>query len=160
MAIQTITYTDKVYLNENVDIPAINKVRDVDMNEIKSVVNNNADIVQDIIDAEVYSTSEVKTNKVWVNNKPIYRKIVFLNTNLTNGNKISLTGIDKDELIRINAIHKKNSNNYVYYDSYYDSSSDKVNLHYRPANDDIEVWTGSGVNYTSTIWIEYTKTTD
>lgn len=42
MAVQTITYGDKSYLNENADIPATNKVQDTDMNEIKTVVNNNA----------------------------------------------------------------------------------------------------------------------
>ena len=34
-----ITYADKSFLNENATIPSINKVQDVDMNEIKSVVN-------------------------------------------------------------------------------------------------------------------------
>ena len=42
MAVQTITYEDKQYLNQNADIPATNKVQDTDMNEIKSVVNNNS----------------------------------------------------------------------------------------------------------------------
>jgi hypothetical protein len=42
MAVQTINYDDKQYLNQNADIPATNKVQDTDMNEIKSVVNNNA----------------------------------------------------------------------------------------------------------------------
>ena len=42
MAVQTITYTDKVALNENPSVALINKVTDDDMNEIKSVVNNNA----------------------------------------------------------------------------------------------------------------------
>ena len=42
MAVQTITYDDKSYINLNADIPATNKVQDTDMNEIKSVVNNNA----------------------------------------------------------------------------------------------------------------------
>ena len=42
MAVKTITYEDKQYLNQNADIPATNKVQDTDMNEIKSVVNNNA----------------------------------------------------------------------------------------------------------------------
>lgn len=37
-----ITYLDKVALNENPDIPDINKVKAEDMNEIKAVVNNNA----------------------------------------------------------------------------------------------------------------------
>lgn len=36
-----ITYADKVALNENPNINAINKVRDVDMNEIKEVINDN-----------------------------------------------------------------------------------------------------------------------
>ena len=42
MAIQTITYTDKVALNENPNVAEINKVTDDNMNEIKEVVNNNA----------------------------------------------------------------------------------------------------------------------
>ena len=40
-----ITYTDKVTMNENADIPAINKVKATDMNEIKSVINENDDNV-------------------------------------------------------------------------------------------------------------------
>ena len=40
-----ITYTDKQFLYENSDIPAINKVQDSDMNEIKQVVNANDDNV-------------------------------------------------------------------------------------------------------------------
>ena len=36
-----ITYVNKEYLYENGDIPAKNKVRDTDMNEIKNVVNSN-----------------------------------------------------------------------------------------------------------------------
>ncbi len=42
MAIQTIGYDNKSYINQNQDIPNVNKVTDNDMNEIKSVVNNNA----------------------------------------------------------------------------------------------------------------------
>lgn len=42
MAVQTITYDDKSYLNQNSDIADVNKINDTDMNEIKSVVNNNA----------------------------------------------------------------------------------------------------------------------
>lgn len=42
MAVQTIGYDDKSYLNQNANIPNVNKVTDNDMNEIKAVVNNNA----------------------------------------------------------------------------------------------------------------------
>jgi len=41
--ISKITYEDKVSTSIDPSVPAINKIRDVDMNEIKSVVNNNAD---------------------------------------------------------------------------------------------------------------------
>ena len=43
-----ITYADKVFLNENQSIADINKVKDIDMNEIKNVVNENAQSVGDI----------------------------------------------------------------------------------------------------------------
>jgi hypothetical protein len=46
MAIQTITYDNKSYINQNADIPTNNKVTDNDMNEIKSVVNNNGNELQ------------------------------------------------------------------------------------------------------------------
>ena len=39
-----ITYTDKVALNENASVNAINKVSASDMNEIKNVVNNNTPV--------------------------------------------------------------------------------------------------------------------
>lgn len=89
-----ITYTDKVTLNEQPSISAENKVTDDDMNEIKNVVNTNDDnvgtlsnlkttaktstvtAINELVDGETYSTTEVKTNKVWTNNKPIYRKVV------------------------------------------------------------------------------------
>lgn len=54
MAVQTITYEDKQYLNQNVDIPATNKVQDIDMNEIKTVVNNNALEVENIQNSKNY----------------------------------------------------------------------------------------------------------
>lgn len=49
MAIQNITYDDKSYINQNANIPNVNKVNDTDMNEIKSVVNNNATELSNLI---------------------------------------------------------------------------------------------------------------
>ncbi len=48
MAVQTITYNDKTNLNVNSQVPAVNKINDTDMNQIKSVVNNNATEVQNL----------------------------------------------------------------------------------------------------------------
>ena len=42
-----ITYNDKIMMSENQDIPAENKGRAVDWNEIKNVVNENYDILEE-----------------------------------------------------------------------------------------------------------------
>ena len=58
MAVQTITYDDKSYLNQNQDIAAVNKCNDTDMNEIKSVVNNNATELSNVITInQTYATA-------------------------------------------------------------------------------------------------------
>ena len=51
-----ITYTDKEYLNENASVPAINKVQDIDMNEIKSVINDTL-LTALGLDTDTFSTS-------------------------------------------------------------------------------------------------------
>lgn len=104
MAIQTITYTDKVDLNTDSSIAAINKVVAADMNEIKNVVNHNANEIPTLMDeytqtsysaynceyindCDKYSTTEVKTNKTWTDGKPIYRK-VFVGNSLPSSSNI------------------------------------------------------------------------
>lgn len=84
MAVQTITYSDKSYINQNASVAATNKVQDSDMNEIKSVVNNNATELStfetNIADNQTYSTNEVDTGKKWIDNKTIYRKVINFGT--------------------------------------------------------------------------------
>lgn len=110
----------------------------------------NKDMMQD-----VYSTEEVKTNKIYFG-KPVYRKVVSRNQNVTNGSTVDLSSLDIDELIHIGSRHKLN--NYVFMFNSFDTSNNKVTIH--QTNNKLEVWTGTGVTYYSTIWIEYTKTTD
>lgn len=66
MAVQTITYGDKSYLNENANIPATNKVQDTDMNEIKSVVNNNATETS----SNTTNISNITGQILWTNPNP------------------------------------------------------------------------------------------
>ena len=84
MAVQTITYGDKSYLNQNADIPATNKVQDTDMNEIKSVVNNNA--------------TETNTNTTNISN--ITGQILWTNPNpssaISSATTITLSSSDYD----------------------------------------------------------------
>lgn len=42
--------------------------------DLSDKVETNTSDIQGIKDAEVYSTSEIKTNKKWIDGKPIYRK--------------------------------------------------------------------------------------
>lgn len=63
MAVQTITYDDKVYINQNSNIPDINKCNNTDMNEIKSVVNNNATELDT-------SVSNLSGQLLWTNPSP------------------------------------------------------------------------------------------
>lgn len=76
MAVQTIGYGDKQFLNQNSDIADVNKVNDTDMNEIKSVVNNNAQEVANI-------TGQI----LWTNSNP---------TSDFNGQNIQLQTTDFD----------------------------------------------------------------
>ena len=107
---------------------------------------------------ETYSIDETRIG-TWIDGKPIYRKVVARNQTISNGTTISTSGLSINEIIKIKSINK-DSNNYYFYDEYYDSSTSKINLHYRSSNNTIEAWAGSGNSFTSTIWIEYTKTTD
>lgn len=64
MAVQKITYDDKQYLNQQSDIADINKVKDTDMNMIKSVVNNNADEFINLTPVVLYSDSSGSTGNI------------------------------------------------------------------------------------------------
>ena len=82
-----ITYANKVAINENSEIPDINKIKDTDMNEIKTVVNNNDDdlitINTKLTNLITYSTTETVVG-TWTDNKPLYRK-VYIENNPTTG---------------------------------------------------------------------------
>ena len=57
-----ITYANKVALNVNPEIAAINKVQDTDMNEIKQVVNDNYNNTIQITNTEPTDSD----NKIWI----------------------------------------------------------------------------------------------
>lgn len=86
MAIDTITYSNKSFINENVGVADTNKIKDTDMNEIKSVVNATVTQVNAnttyISNSQIYATTESLTGETWIDGKPIYRK-VFTGTTAT-----------------------------------------------------------------------------
>lgn len=168
MATQTIQYQNKVALNTNPDIADINKVTDNDMNEIKSVVNNNANEtstnstnITNIINAEVYSTNEIKTNKTWIDGKPIYRKVISDITVTGNMSEIISTGLSNVNVISIYGEYHTANYDITQTVPYISSNREYVievismnkgaNIRYR---------TASVFNGKSNIVLEYTKTTD
>lgn len=174
-----ITYTDKVTLNEQPSISAENKVTDDDMNEIKNVVNTNDDNVGDLsnlktttkasivgainemVDGETYSTTEVKTNKIYIdknnNEYPVYRRVLRGNTG-TSTNWVNLGNIPN--LLRIVDIRGIISSSGIDYPlNLYVTSTYFVNL--RNNNGVIQFNHGNEVNNRDIeVTIEYTKTTD
>ena len=103
MSVQKITFTDKQQLNANTSIPAINKCQAADMNEIKSVVNNNAD---ELTNAFIYSTNESVVG-TWIDDKPIYRQ-VFTQSNTNN---ISNVATNNDMIIKMECLIRRSNTN-------------------------------------------------
>ena len=80
-----ITFADKQFLNQNANIPDINKCNDSDMNEIKQVVNENDDTLEEIANlgfakmasnvAVDYITTEITITQ-WENSAISYGDII------------------------------------------------------------------------------------
>ena len=81
-----ITYADKSTMNENSSIPATNKCQASDMNEIKSVVNENYNEVGDITTLTTTDKSSV-VNAInetsGLLNGLVYTEVVTLASNIT-----------------------------------------------------------------------------
>lgn len=178
MALTEITYVDKETLNEQPSIADKNKVTDDDMNEIKSVVNTNAgkvgdlanlstttkasvvDAINETITKEAYSTTEIKTNKVWSNGKPIYRRIfspISLNANVE-ANVLTFSDYSIAEITKLSDSYflMQNGEKWFAPTTLYDSTIYMT------------LWTDAGhvkartktLSSTLTLILEYTKTTD
>ena len=159
MAVQIITYGDKQYLNENADIPATNKVQDIDMNEIKSVVNNNATILQG---ETTYSLNETNTGKTWIDGKTIYRKVLNCGALPNNSDKLVNVNVPNiNNVISINGIGISRTGTCFPLPYVYNNLNTQIELVYLASSQQIRITTGqdrSGIN--GYVRIEYTKTSD
>lgn len=57
----------------------------VDMQNVQTQSQTNATDINNLKSGEVYSTTEVKTNKVWIDGKPIYRQVIDVTDMFPNG---------------------------------------------------------------------------
>lgn len=125
-----ITYANKVAINENAEIPNINKITDDDMNEIKTVVNNNDDIVTN---ATTYSTTETVVG-TWTDGKPIYRKIII--ENVSNGSSSSdISNLNIKEICYCASVcYRKGQYNNDYEAPYYSGQDDYFRIFFRTSS--------------------------
>lgn len=129
-----ITYENKQTLNTNPSIPSVNKVESDNMNEIKSVVNENDTNVGSLSNLNttdktsiVNAINEVNTNQInsstystnetvigtWVNNKPIYRKVIDFGTLPDAGFKSVAHGIENlEDMTKIIAVGKSSTGSF------------------------------------------------
>ena len=152
MAISQITYATKSDISTT-SAPASNKLQASDLNEIKTVVNGNANNIGDI--SQLTTTSEELTDKVWIDNSPIYKK-----TFKSMGNTGSLVqiahGITGLKVITNYTICATNESGVNYF---LGNSQYPVYFEY---TDPTYVYVGINVAYQSAPWtiyftIEYTK---
>lgn len=143
MAIQTITYSDKQAMGTQPSIPDENKVTDSDMNEIKNVVNENANILEE---SNTYSTTE-KVVGTWIDGKPIYRKAYSISGSLVQNAWTTLTSLSNVATLT-KGLMGGSSNNCVWND-----------VLLRVLNNNIQYYSPL-VHAYSWLIVEYTKTTD
>lgn len=130
-------------------------------------LNNNFEYLEDKIE-DIYSTDEVKTNKVWINGKPIYRKVItFSNTITTNETFAIAHSISNAELIKIKEFviqGTTSTSNGMSYQfpivGYGGALTDKSYAWVDRTNIYVYGNTGWGSGWTKYAILEYTKTTD
>lgn len=112
--------------------------------EIENAIDN-------IVDT--YSTSETLTNKVWIDGKPIYRKVIHNDSySITNGDNEFATGVTGiNKMLKIEVYFVYNNKYYNYWDS-------QKNTQYIPSSNKLNINYNSALNTTDyNIIFEYTK---
>jgi hypothetical protein len=155
-----ITFQDKVSLNTKPDIPEINKITDSNINSLKAGINTNETSINNIKSKMGYSETEITTDKVWIDGKPIYRKVIECRTGNSAGTQFTYesTPSNIDTMVRIDGMLNEQSARFPinawYSNAYY------ISAYYDPDGTIRGICGSSLVNRTCFIIIEYTKTTD
>ena len=125
----TVTDADYVHTDNNYTDSEKNKLSGVDdiivvgdetsATSQTELIIEETDLDAQYVEAEYYSTEETLTNKVWIDGKPIYRKVITFTTDATAGSwKTYSSGITStvDKMINIQAtIERSNYINSVPY---------------------------------------------
>ena len=110
---------------------------------------------------DMYSTEETKTNKVWINGKPIYRKVVDCGALPNTGKKQIAHGIKNVEMfVGYSAIATNGET--TFFLSLASPVTAAANIYVIESGANIEIMTGNDRSSFTTCYVtlEYTKTTD
>ena len=150
-----VSAINEVNSNSNDNVTNIGNLEDLETTNKNNLVSaiNEVNSKKD-----VYSTNEVKTNKVWIDNRPIYRKVIQFTTDSVSGSFHTVsTGITGN--IKITSIdgivERSNFDNSVPYE---ESSTGYFYLSYVRGTHNISYKTGSDlVELPVHVIIEYVK---
>lgn len=106
-----------------------------------------------------YSTTEQKVG-IWLDDKPVYRKVVANELSMENGTTIDVSTLNIDKIISIKTIEQNTSTSKIFDGVLYDNQNLKFSIHYQPNNNKLEAWTVADSIFLVTIILEYTKTSD
>lgn len=149
---QKINFENKPSTNSPINADNLNLLQD-----------NVEDAIDEVTISDVYSTSETKTNKIWINNKPVYRKLIDIGNLPNNDYKQINHNIENiDELVNVNAI-AVSSGGYYFNIPFIGTpglfSNTQIGIRANSVNIQIASTTDAST-YTAYAILEYTKTTD
>lgn len=162
-----ITYDDKSSLTISA-LPRANKCTDSDLNEIKQVVNENADLLdesvlniekleQSITEKTTFSTDEQKIG-TWIDGKPIYRRVIKTTTGDVAGEwQVITSDTHVNKLVNISGFMLGDTIRALPFSSPYQAIWFDVNV---DGNIRVAVQGNSFLNAQIEACFEYTKTTD
>lgn len=156
-----ITFQDKVALNENPDIPEINKITDDNINDLKAGINANetnlSTLNTKLTNATTYSTTETVVG-TWTDGKPIYRKVIIDTTSRNAGSYDIGLGISNlNNLVDLKALSWQNNSTCFFGSSSPLDENNRFSCYYTNGNLSIR---NSWGTIKLIIIVEYTKTTD
>lgn len=118
---------------------------------------------EEITNPDSYSTTEIKTNKTWIDGKPIYRKVINIGsiTNTTSNNTVNPNISNLDTLISLDGIFNIGANRIPinFHNSVTASGGIGFCCFFQASDNLLYILCKSAIN-SGYVVMEYTKTTD
>ncbi len=133
--------------------------------DLSNKVDTNASDIQQIKNTGLYSTSEVKTNKVWTDGRPIYKKTIYIGSLPNSSEKTVAHGVSDLDFVTLiyGTSYNTSGRSFPLPATIVTISSGLASASIYVVADRNNIIVGTGIDrssYQGYITIEYTKTTD